>query len=564
MNPLLEVKNLSISFDNNSKAVDNLSFSLPVGQTLGIVGESGSGKSVTGMAIARLLPVNTNVTGKILVPQSWTGETGNEYSDLLKLDEKSMIKLRGKRISLIFQEPMTALNPSMLCGKQIEEILKLHKIVERSNLIDRQLQLLTDVQLPNPEVVLKKYPHQLSGGQRQRLMIAMAMAANPDIIIADEPTTALDVTVQFEILELLKHLKQERNLTMIFISHDLNVISHIADNVLVMRHGNMMEQGTVRQVMNNPQHSYTKALLESKPSFHSRPAKLPTVDDFITEKPFEKVEEPDETRKSRLDRIYKAQPLIEIDALKVGFSLKSLFNKEQTLILKGIDLKIWKGETLGLVGGSGSGKTTLGRTLMQLIEGYQGNIRYEGKEIKDFSINEMLKFRQKVQLVFQDPYSSLNPYQTIGQSIMEPILVHNLYKNKSEARNRAIELMQMTRIQPEWYNRYPHQLSGGQRQRVVIARALALNPEVLICDESVSALDVSVQAQVLNLLNELKETIGLTYVFISHDLAVVKYMSDRIVVLDKGHIVEENEADELCQNPAHPYTQRLLSAARME
>jgi peptide/nickel transport system ATP-binding protein len=451
----------------------------------------------------------------------------------------------------------------MLCGKQIEEILKLHKIVEKSNLIEKQLQLLKYVQLPNPEIILKKYPHQLSGGQRQRLMIAMALAANPDIIIADEPTTALDVTVQFEILELLNHLKLERNLTMIFISHDLNVISHIADNVMVMRHGNMMEQGTVDQVMNNPQHSYTKALLDSKPSFHARPVKLPTVDDFIEEKPFQNEQESAVIRKNRFNKIYNVQPLIEISALKVGFSLKSLFNKQQTLILKGIDLKIWKGETLGLVGGSGSGKTTLGRTLMQLIEGYQGNIKYEGKEIKGLSKVEMQKFRQKVQLVFQDPYSSLNPYQTIGQSILEPIIVHNLYKNKIEARDRVVKLMQMTRIQPEWYNRYPHQLSGGQRQRVVIARALALNPEVLICDESVSALDVSVQAQVLNLLNELKENMGLTYVFISHDLAVVKFMSDRIVVLDKGLIVEENEADELCQNPVHPYTQRLLSAARM-
>ncbi|HEY9124942.1 MAG TPA: ABC transporter ATP-binding protein [Bacteroidales bacterium] len=564
MNPLLEVKNLCISFNNSGKAVDNLSFSLPVGQTLGIVGESGSGKSVTGLAITRLLPKTTNISGQILAPHNWLDNAADDYIDLLQLPEKSMIKLRGKRISFIFQEPMTALNPSMHCGKQIEEILKLHKIVEKSNLIERQLQLLKDVQLPNPEIVLKKYPHQLSGGQRQRLMIAMAMAANPDIIIADEPTTALDVTVQFEILELLKQMKQERNLTMIFISHDLNVISHIADNVLVMRHGNMMEQGTVRQVMNNPQHLYTKALLESKPSFHSRPVKLPTVDDFIDEKPFYKEEESIELRKEKQNKIYNARPLIEISNLNVGFSLKSLFNKQQTLILRGIDLKIWKGETLGLVGGSGSGKTTLGRTLMQLIEGYQGNIKYEGKKIKDFSKNEMLKFRQKVQLVFQDPYSSLNPYQTIGQSITEPIIVHNLYKNNSEVRNRAIELMQMTRIQPEWYSRYPHQLSGGQRQRVVIARALALNPEVLICDESVSALDVSVQAQVLNLLNELKEKIGLTYIFISHDLAVVKYMSDRIVVLDKGLIVEDNEADELCQNPAHPYTQRLLSAAKME
>jgi peptide/nickel transport system ATP-binding protein len=577
MASLLEIENLSITFSNsNQKALNNLSCVINKGDTIGLVGESGSGKSITGLALMGLLPGGTKVSGKIWIQNDWIKDlrlsqssVKNEmlkesYCNLLNLKNSYHANLRGSHLGMIFQEPMTSLNPSMKCGSQVEESLKLHSAIATSERYNKILSLFNEVQLDNPEQIVKKYPHQLSGGQRQRVMIAMALACNPQLLIADEPTTALDVTIQKDILDLLQELKIQRKLSVIFISHDLGVIEKVADKILVLKQGETIEYGNTEQIISHPTQFYTKGLLACKPKPGERPVRLQTVDDFIDGNTISKVLINRATRELTHQKIYQNEPLLMIENIDSWYSSGSnnlLLKKPQLHILKNINLNVWKGETLGLVGESGSGKTTLGRIIMQLVETYSGTILFEGKKISNYNREEQKKFRQKVQLIFQDPYSALSPHQTIGNAIVEPMLVHKLFSRKSECIEKAYELMDLAKIDRDWFKRYPHQLSGGQRQRVVIARALALNPEVIICDESVSALDVSIQAQILNLLNELKEKFNLTYIFISHDLSVVRYMSDRIVVLKDGKIVELAEADELCTNPRDEYTKRLLEAS---
>jgi peptide/nickel transport system ATP-binding protein len=555
---LLNVSNLQLSFGNNI-VLDNISFSLNEKETIGIVGESGSGKSLTALSIIGLLPNSATVNnGTIEYFEN------NKPIDLLSITEKEKQQIRGNKISMIFQEPMTSLNPVMKCGKQVAEVLEYHKNYSFNEARDFTLDLFNEVMLPSPAEVFNKYPHQLSGGQRQRVMIAMALACNPKILLADEPTTALDVTVQKNILDLIAALQEKHGLSIIFISHDLGVISRVANKILVLHKGKQVEYGSAQQIISNPQQPYTKGLIACRPGIGARPKQLPVVADFLSNNSspqyaFITKQERNESHQ----HIYSQPPVLEIENLNAYFNLKhNLWGKPVKTfnVLKNIDLKVWQGETVGLVGESGSGKSTLGRTLLQLIENVSGNITYNSKSVMSFNRKELKAFRQKFQLIFQDPYSSLNPNHTIGYSIMEPMVVHNIYKTSTERRNKVLELLEKTGLESSWFDRYPHQLSGGQRQRVVIARALATNPEFLICDESVSALDVSVQAQILNLLNQLKQQFKLTYIFISHDLAVIKYMSDRILVMKQGEIVEYGEADELCNAPKEEYTKTLLES----
>lgn len=555
---LLSVKNFCISFPGNIKTIDNLTFTLEDGKTLGIVGESGSGKSLTGLSIIGLLPQSAKATGEIIF------NDGESIIDILKLSDADKCHLRGKSISMIFQEPMTALNPVMKCGRQIDEILEAHTDLNKIERLSRIIELLEQVKIPNPKETINKYPYQLSGGQRQRIMIAMAIACNPRLLIADEPTTALDVTVQASIIDLIKELQSKYKIAVIFISHDLDVISKVSDDILVMYKGKMVELGSKESIINSPNESYTKGLIACKPSSKVRLKVLPTVDDFLTNNVI--TDKPEtENLKDRMDRhslIYSLPPMLEIRNVNLFFNQGGLFLKKKSFqALKNVDFKIYKGETVGLVGESGSGKTTLGRTIMQLISISEGAIFYNGQEITSLTGAALKTFRKSVQLVFQDPYSSLNPNHTIGHSIEEPMKVHHIGRNSEERKQRVLELLHLTGLPVSFYERYPHQLSGGQRQRVVIARALSLNPSLLVCDESVSALDVSVQAQILNLLNYLKDKLGLTYLFISHDLSVIKYLSDRIYVMQYGKIVEYGEADELCESPKEEYTRVLLSAA---
>jgi peptide/nickel transport system ATP-binding protein len=562
---ILDVQNLTICFGKQKNVVDNVSFQLQQGETLGVVGESGSGKSLTGLAIMGLLPPGAKATGNVF----FTGSENNSTVDLLSISENELRNVRGGVVSMIFQEPMTALNPVITCGKQVAEILQIHTRLNENQIKLRVLELFNEVLLPNPEELYTKYPHQLSGGQRQRVVIAMAIACNPKLIIADEPTTALDVTVQLAILDLLQKLKLKYNLSIIFVSHDLGVISKISDKILVLCKGLQIEFGSATEIINNPQAPYTKGLIACKPSSKLRLRQLPIISDFdnLSYNPLENNVVKEDERKELHDIIYTKKPILSITHLNTYFTKGSaLFSKKANVFhaLKNIDLQVWQGETVGLVGESGSGKTTLGRTLMQLIENADGQILFHGQNVSNLKKSELLQFRKKVQLVFQDPFSSLNPNQTIGKAILEPMIVHNLHSGNKNRKDKVLELMTLTGLEHDWYNRFPHQLSGGQRQRVVIARALALEPELLICDESVSALDVSIQAQILNLLNDLKRKLGLTYIFISHDLVVVKYMSDRIFVMKNGEIVEQSEADSLCENPQNEYTKGLLKAAFLE
>lgn len=555
---LLQIERLKIIFENPTfKAVDDISFSIDEGETLGIVGESGSGKSLTGLAIMGLLPINATVEGNIIF------NTSSMKENLILLDEKQKQGYRGKEISMVFQEPLTSLNPVLTCGKQVEEMLILHTDLNKSDRKSKVLELFEEVMLPNVQEVYFKYPHQLSGGQRQRIVIAMAIACNPRLIIADEPTTALDVRVQEDILKLLKRLQLKYQVAIIFISHDLTVISKISDKILVLKQGNQVEYGTKNEVIHNPKAPYTKGLLACKPKQNERLKKMPVIEDFIKNEV--KLESQSyEERKAFHNKIYSKAPILEIKNLNTYFSSKNrLFGKKDFGFhaLKNIQIEIWKGETVGLVGESGSGKTTLGRSIMKLVENNSGNIIYKGRSINTLSKAETFGFRKNVQLVFQDPFSSLSPNQTIGDQIIEPILVHNLYPNSAKRKEKVFELMELTGLSRDWYHKFPHQLSGGQRQRVVIARALALEPELLICDESVSALDVSIQAQVINLLNDIKTRLELTYIFISHDLAIVRYMSDRIFVMKNGEIIEQGDADDICKNPQNRYTKVLLKAA---
>lgn len=548
---VLEVEHLHVEFVHDGEAnvaVKDVSFNVYRGRTLGIVGESGSGKSVSCLAVMGLLSNNAIVKGRA----SLSGQ-----SDLLSLGVEDFGNIRGNHIGMIFQEPMTSLNPVQKCGHQVVEMLMRHERVGEDEARRRVIELFEEVMLPRPEKIFDSYPHEISGGQKQRVMIAMALICHPDLLIADEPTTALDVTVQKTILELLRKLQRKYRIGIIFITHDLGVIAQIADDVAVMYKGEMVEQGTAEQVLYHPQHPYTKGLLACRPPLDSRPHRLPTVQDFL------EGNVPQEESLAVARQASSAKPLLRVRDLEVTYALKkNLFGKvkQELKAVDGLSFDVFKGETVGLVGESGCGKSTLGRAILQLIERSAGKVEYDGVSLDKLSVAERKALRRKMQIVFQDPYSSLNPRITVGEAILEPLRSHHLLGSERLRRERVLELMGQVGLKEEWYNRYPHEFSGGQRQRVCIARALVLRPELVICDESVSALDVSVQAQVLNLLNELKERHGYTYIFITHDLSVVKFFSDRIMVMEKGRIVEEGPSDELFAHPQHPYTQRLLAA----
>ncbi len=559
---ILQVNQLQLNFRTDSgtvSAVRNISFSLGRGQTLGIVGESGSGKSATALAIMGLLSPTAKVSGEI-----WF-EMEGQTVDLLKLPAHVMRRLRGDRLGMIFQEPMSSLNPLFTCGSQIVEAILQHQKISKQEAITKAIQLCQEVNLPEPEKIIHRYPHQLSGGQIQRIMIAMAIACNPDILIADEPTTALDVTVQATILELLKRIQQERGMALIFISHDLGVISQIADQVVIMYRGQIMEQGAVHEIFANPQHPYTKGLIACRPQPELNLLFLPTVSDFMTEENGELISKNPPHLQEKPHKVASlTEPLLRVEELTVSFPIRNLFGmvEDRKVAVDGISFAVFAGETLGLVGESGCGKTTTGRAMLRLLEPQAGKVFFDGMEITALPPKELTKLRRNMQIVFQDPFSSLNPRMSIGQIIMEPLLIHRqeLYPTRQDRLARVQYLLERVGIDPQSMSRFPHEFSGGQRQRIGIARALALNPKLIIADEAVSALDVSVQAQVLNLLKELQLEFELTYIFISHDLSVVKHMSDRIMVMRNGKIVELDDADRIYYQPQNPYTQQLISA----
>ncbi len=552
---MLTVKNLSIAFSHQKKTttvVDAISFQLKKNEIVGIVGESGSGKSVTSLAILGLLPKKTAKT---------TGEILFNENAIHTLSEKEFQKIRGNQIAMIFQEPMSSLNPTLTCGFQVAEILQQHTSLSSKEIKKEVIALFEKVKLPRPENIFASYPHQISGGQKQRVMIAMAIACKPQILIADEPTTALDVTVQKEIILLLKELQQETHLSILFISHDLTLVSEIANRILVMHKGHIVEQGDTDCIFKNPKQNYTKALLNARPKNNERLKTLPTVTDFV-HKTLNNELYTTKERNLFHEKIYKEKPLLEIFNLKTYFKTNtSWFAKETTIkAVDNVSFKVYEGETLGLVGESGCGKTTLGRTILQLEKATAGTIFYRGKSITNLSKQALKNFRKEVQIIFQDPFSSLNPRITVGAAILEPMKVHGILNSRKERKTYVLHLLEKVGLEAQHFNRYPHEFSGGQRQRIGIARTIALQPKLIICDESVSALDVSVQAQVLNLLNELKADFGFTYIFISHDLAVVKYMADQLVVMNQGKIEEIGDADTLYNHPQKEYTQSLLNA----
>lgn len=553
---ILDVKNLSVSFSSEgteAEVVSHISFHLYPNEILGIVGESGSGKSVSSLAVLGLLPqhISKLTSGTI------------EFNGLFlnECNHKTLQSIRGRSISMIFQEPMSSLNPSMTCGKQVQEILLQHTNLSKKAAKDETFSLFNKVKLPDPSRAYKAYPHELSGGQKQRVMIAMAIACKPKLLIADEPTTALDVTVQKDIIALLKTLQKEEEMSIIFISHDLSLVSEIADRIVVMYKGKVIEQGDVNQVFLNPQELYTKALINSRPSMETRLKTLPTVDDFIKQKERSKQISTEE-RALRHKTIYANPPLLEIINLEKEFISKSGWFSNPTVFkaVNKVSFKLYPGETLGLVGESGCGKSTLSNAILQLDKATSGSILYKGKDITHLNSIDLRILRKEIQIIFQDPYASLNPRLTVGNAIMEPMKVHGIGTSKEERQSKVLELLDSVGLDRSSYNRYPHEFSGGQRQRIGIARTIALEPQLIICDESVSALDISVQAQVLNLLNELKDNFGFTYIFISHDLAVVKYMSDQLIVMNKGKIEEINDADRIYENPEKAYTRKLIHA----
>lgn len=569
---ILNINDFSLDLKNDDEwkhILHHVSLEVPRGKTLGIVGESGSGKSVTALSVMRLInPKIVRVTGGSI---TFTDTRANDKEiQLLDLSEKQLRQIRGARIAMIFQEPMTSLNPVIRCGEQIMEALQLHTSLTKKEAHARVIELFNEVMLPRPEKIFTAYPHELSGGQKQRVMIAMALSCNPDILIADEPTTALDVTVQKGILELIKKLQAQYGISVIFITHDLGVVAQIADEVAVLFHGEVVEKGNVREIFENPKHPYTQGLIACRPSLDRRLHQLPTVSDFLqahdsgAPSPLETFTEVTaDERAARHKELYQGEPLIRLEHLSKRYPLRKekLFAKrEYVYALKDVSLDIYEGETLGLVGESGCGKTTLGRTLLRLIEPDEGKIFYKGQDITKIPQREMRKFRKDLQIILQDPYSSLNQRLTVGDTIMEPMQFHKLYGSNKERKARAMALLERVGLNESHFYRYPHEFSGGQRQRISIARALAVNPRFIICDESVSALDVSVQAQVLNLLNELKQEYKFTYIFISHDLSVVKFMSDRMAVMQFGEVVEMNEADEVYRSPKTEYTRTLIDA----
>ena len=556
MADLLKIKDLKISFPTEeieNEVIHSISFELKSNEILGIVGESGSGKSVSSLAVLGLLPkMSSRISGSILF----------EDQELLEKADSDFRKIRGNEISMIFQEPMSSLNPSLTCGFQVLEIIQEHLNLDQEKGKSLVIELFEKVKLPRPESIFNQYPHQISGGQKQRVMIAMAIACKPKILIADEPTTALDVTVQKEIIALLKELQQETQMSIVFISHDLALVSEIATNVLVMYQGNIVEQGNGQEVFKNPKKEYTKALINSKPSLNVRLKVLPTVEDYINNSVKLDVQSKEE-RIENLAKIYSKNPLLEVHNLSKYFgSRKRLFSKkvEEVKAVENVSFKIYEGETVGLVGESGCGKTTLGRTILGLEKITKGEIIYKGKDISKCSKSEFKELRKEIQIIFQDPFSSLNPRIPVGRAILEPMKVHGIFSSDEERTIEVIKILKRVGLEESHFYRYPHEFSGGQRQRIGIARTIALKPKLIVCDESVSALDVSVQAQVLNLLNELKSDFGFTYIFISHDLSVVKYMSDQLLVMNSGEIVEKGDADIIYENPQKTYTRNLIAA----
>ncbi len=567
--PLVSIRNLEVTFRTEESlvtAVKGISLDIQPGEILGIVGESGSGKSVTALSLMRLIAAPGNISaGQILYQPENKAAT-----DILQLPPAALRGYRGQEIAMIFQEPMTSLNPLHTCGRQVAEAIRLHKKVSESAARNQAIALFERVRIPNPREAFDKYPHELSGGQKQRVMIAMAVSCGPRLLIADEPTTALDVTVQKNILELLRELQQEMGMSVIFITHDLGVIAEIASRVVVMYKGEIVEEGAVEDIFNRPQHPYTKGLLACRPPLDLRLRRLPIVRDFTEGGQAANVDAfvrslvlPEAEQKAREALLDTRSLLLKVEGLSTWFPGKrNLLGKVRsyTKAVDDVSFEVREGETLGLVGESGCGKTTLSRTLLRLIEPTHGSIQYRGKDLRSLSAKEMRGMRKHIQLIFQDPYSSLNPRLTVGQAILEPMMVHGLYENDRTRREKVLELLEKVNLLPEHYHRYPHEFSGGQRQRVVIARALAVNPEFIICDESVSALDVSVQAQVLNLLARLQQEFNFTYIFISHNLSVVHFMSDRMMVMNKGKIAEIGNAREVYHHPKSAYTRELIAA----
>ncbi len=580
--PLLSIRNLKVAFKHESQwveAVHGIDLDVMAGRTLGLVGESGSGKSVSSLAVMRLL--NERVSRIEADSICIEGEEIKGYT------ESQMAEVRGKRIAMIFQEPMTSLNPVYKCGYQVSEMILQHEgksalrqaqgpnSVSKKDAKERVIELFKQVMLPRPEAIYDSYPHELSGGQKQRVMIAMAIACHPQLLIADEPTTALDVTVQLEILKLLRKLQAETGMGMIFITHDLGVVAEIADDVAVMHNGKILERGTVREIMSHPKHPYTQGLLACRPPMDVRLKRLPIVKEFLDgqwqggkEQILHDLQITEAERKAHLEQLYSKTPLLKVEHLQTWYPLrKGVFSRvyDHVKAVDDVTLDVYEGETLGLVGESGCGKTTLGRSILRLAEPTGGKVWFDGVEVTALKGQALRDFRKQAQIVFQDPYSSLNPRITIGEAIAEPMRVHGCgtkgpSTGSGALRDAVCELLEQVGLKAEHYDRYPHEFSGGQRQRICIARALAVNPRLVICDESVSALDVSVQAQVLNLLNRLKEERGLTYIFISHDLSVVRFMSDRVVVMYNGKPVEMDDADQLFEHPQNAYTKKLIAA----
>ncbi|MFD2513984.1 ABC transporter ATP-binding protein [Pontibacter locisalis] len=575
--PILQVSNLESAFSTRhgkTKAVDNISFEVYPGETVAIVGESGSGKSVTALSLMRLINTNAGGTagGRAMFHSKAYGEV-----DLFQLPEKQMQKIRGNEISMIFQEPMSSLNPVLTCGKQVAEVLLLHANLSKKEAKERTILLFERAKLPRPEKIFDTYPHEISGGQKQRVMIAMAMACEPSLLIADEPTTALDVTVQARVLQLINELRLKENTAVLFITHDLGIVAEIADRILVMYKGRLVEQGSVMDIFTNPQHPYTKGLLACQPKLSVKPQSvLPVVSDFLLKDDHGNVIERDKGAATKLvDLVSKEAssltnpeqqqiaPLLKVENLKVHFPIRKGFFGRVTGYIKAVDgvsFEVQPGETIALVGESGCGKTTLARALLRLLEPTKGSIIFDGQDITRLVPEELRKRRRDFQMIFQDPYASLNPMHTVGETIMEPMRVHKYYADDKERRGKTLELIDKVGLSSSCFDRYPQEFSGGQRQRISIARALALQPKCLICDEAVSNLDVSVQAQVLNLLNQLKKELQITYIFITHDLAVAKYMADRILVMHNGQIVEEGKPEQLFEHPQEEYTRTLLDA----
>ncbi|MGZ5079009.1 MAG: ABC transporter ATP-binding protein [Usitatibacter sp.] len=558
--PILRIQDLDIRFriDRKSepfRAVKGISFDVPTNTTVALVGESGSGKSVSAMAILGLLPENALVApeSRVVYHDSKTGSAGGR--DLLKASLAQLQEIRGKDISVIFQEPMTSLNPVFTVGEQIAEVLRLHMGMSPGQARARAIELLNEVGIPNPQLRVNSYPHELSGGQQQRVMIAMAIACEPKLLIADEPTTALDVTIQKQILDLIARLQESHHMSVLFITHDLGVVGEIADTVVVMQDGSIQEQGSVRQIFESPRHPYTKALLACRPRLDRRPMRLPVIDDFLKGDGRVHLEQ-------RHRGVRPGDPIIlEVKGLNKTFFLKEgLFGKRAVEAVKDVSFRLPKGKTLGLVGESGSGKTTVGLTLMRLHDATSGEVLFEGTDLLSLSERQMMAYRRRIQIIFQNPYASLNPRFTVGQILMEPMKIHSIGKDERERVDMAFQMLRRVGLAEQSFYKYPHEFSGGQRQRIAIARCLTMKPDVLICDESVSALDVSVQAQVLTLLQDLQAAYGLSYIFISHDLAVVKYISDQVMVMNDGAIIEMADSDEIYRDPKQEYTRKLLSS----